>query len=103
MAVTSLWRVKGYIGKVILYTMNGRKTTENEIVETNHDDTDPGTALNDLLAYTERDNATNLKQYVYGIRCRKETAKDDMIMLYTYMRAPGRMGREARGEAWRTI
>ena len=89
MAVTSLWRVKGYIGKVILYTMNGRKTMENEIVETNHDDTDPGTALNDLLAYTERDNATNLKQYVYGIRCRKETAKDDMMAVKEFFKKKG--------------
>ena len=28
MAVTSLWRVKGYIGKVVLYAMNPEKTTE---------------------------------------------------------------------------
>ena len=30
MAVTSLWRVKGYVGKVILYAMNEKKTTEKE-------------------------------------------------------------------------
>lgn len=79
MAVTSLWRVKGYIGKVILYTMNERKTTDQEMIETENDDTEPGNALGDLLAYTERDNATNLRQYVYGIRCEKETARKDMM------------------------
>ena len=29
MAVTSLWRVKGYIGKVVMYAMNPEKTTES--------------------------------------------------------------------------
>ena len=89
MAVTSLWRVKGYIGKVILYTMNERKTTGNEIIETEHDDTDPGTALDDLLAYTERDNATNQQQYVYGIRCKKETSKDDMMSVKEFFKKTG--------------
>ena len=28
MAVTSLWRVKGYVGKVVMYAMNPEKTTE---------------------------------------------------------------------------
>ena len=34
MAVTSLWRVKGYIGKVVLYAMNPEKTTEKETFNT---------------------------------------------------------------------
>ena len=79
MAVTSLWRVKGYIGKVILYTMNERKTTEKEIIDTGHNDTDSGTALADLIAYTERDNATNLKQFVSGVNCSPKNARESMM------------------------
>ena len=32
MAVTSLWRVKGYIGKVLLYAENPDKTTNPETI-----------------------------------------------------------------------
>ena len=79
MAVTSLWRVKGYVGKVVLYVMNEKKTTEKEVVETGHDDTDPATALDDLVAYTQRDEATNQKQFVKGYRCFKDTVTNDMM------------------------
>ena len=32
MAVTSLWRIKGYIGKVLLYAENPDKTTNPETI-----------------------------------------------------------------------
>ena len=32
MAVTSLWRVRGYIGKVLLYAENPDKTTNPETI-----------------------------------------------------------------------
>ncbi len=79
MAVTSLWRVKGYVGGLILYVMNEKKTTQQEVIETGHDGTDCSSALGDLLAYTERDSATNLKQFVYGIRCHRDTCREDMM------------------------
>lgn len=79
MAVTSLWRVKGYVGKVILYAMNEKKTTEKEIVQTGHDDTKPDAALNDLIAYAARDEATNLKQYVHAVNCEVATVREEMM------------------------
>ena len=81
MAVTSLWRVKGYVGKVILYAMNKEKTTEKEIVETGHDDTNPKTVLRDLFAYTERDEATNQKQFVTAINGSIEHIKEEMMIV----------------------
>jgi len=39
MATTSLWRVKGYIGKLILYASDPEKTTDNRSIETGNDDT----------------------------------------------------------------
>ena len=33
MAVTSIWRIKGYVGKVILYAMNPEKTIQSEVIE----------------------------------------------------------------------
>ena len=75
MAVTSLWRVKGYVGKVILYAMNESKTTEKETIETGNDDTTQEAALTDLIDYTSRDDATNLKQFVSAINCGIDTVK----------------------------
>ncbi len=79
MAVTSLWRVKGYVGKVILYAMNESKTTEKEIIETGNDDTTPESALRDLINYASRDDATNLKQFVSAINCGIDTVKEEMM------------------------
>ena len=79
MAVTSLWRVKGYAGKVILYAMNESKTTEKEIIETGNDDTTPESALTDLINYASRDDATNLKQFVSAINCGIDTVKEEMM------------------------
>ena len=57
MAVTALWRVKGYIGKVLLYAENPEKTSNPEIIqvpkELNRD------ILEDVIAYAGRDKATN--------------------------------------------
>ena len=79
MAVTSLWRVKGHIGKVVLYAMNEEKTTQKEIIRTDSDDTNTETALSDLISYTERDNATSLKRFVYGINCDPLRAAQNMM------------------------
>ena len=73
MAVTSLWRVKGYVGKVVMYAMNPEKTTETVKVS------DGESSLDGLVSYVERDNATNLKSYVYGIKCAKDTVTQDMM------------------------
>jgi len=81
MATTSLWRVKGYIGKLILYASNPEKTKENQSVETGHDDTDPEQALGDVLAYAGRNEATENKEYVYGINCGVKSAKEDMMTI----------------------
>ena len=79
MAVTSLWRVKGYIGKVVMYAMNERKTKETEIIKTDHDDRDTPTALSDLIDYAERETDTIEKQFVYCIKCRRGHEKEDMM------------------------
>lgn len=79
MAVTSLWRVKGYVGKVILYAMDEKKTTEKEIIQTGNDDTSPEAALNDLISYAERAEATVKKQYVSGINCDPVTVREEMM------------------------
>lgn len=89
MAVTSLWRVKGYVGKVILYAMNEKKTAEQEIVETRNDDTDPKATLRDLIAYTERDSATNLKQYVSAVNGDVTYIREEMMAVKKFFQKTG--------------
>lgn len=79
MAVTSLWRVKGYIGKVVLYAMNPEKTTEPVSFQTGAESAGAEDTLGGIVSYVERDEATNLKSLVYGIRCHKDTAVQDMM------------------------
>lgn len=77
MAVTSIWRVKGSVGKVVMYVENPDKTTETaeeEICINGAED-----ILTALAKYVERDSATNRKRYVTGLNCCPETAAEDMM------------------------
>ena len=76
MAVTSLWRITGYMAPAINYVQNPEKTTSPEeipVPEGTSRDT-----LTDLIAYTERDNATNQRQLITGIHL------DSQIRVYVY-------------------
>ena len=77
MAVTSLWRVKGYIGKVLLYAENPDKTTNPEMIPVPKG-LNPDT-LEDVISYAGREDATNLRQLVTGINCTVQNARDDML------------------------
>lgn len=79
MAVTSLWRVKGYIGKVIMYDINPEKTTEPVSYQTDAVSDGAEDTLGGIVSYVGRDEATNQKSLVYGIRCHKDTAVQDMM------------------------
>lgn len=79
MAVTSLWRVKGYIGKVIMYAINPEKTTEPVSYQTDAVSDGAEDTLGGIVSYVGRDEATNQKSLVYGIRCHKDTAVQDMM------------------------
>lgn len=77
MATTSIWRVKGYIGKVLLYAENPDKTKAPEVIKV-PDNADKD-SLGDVIAYAGREDATNQRQLVHGINCSPETARDDML------------------------
>lgn len=79
MAVTSLWRVKGYIGKVVMYAINPEKTSEPVSYQTATKGAGAEDTLSGIVSYVERDEATNLKSLVYGIKCHKDTAVQDMM------------------------
>lgn len=77
MAVTSLWRVRGYIGKVLLYAENPDKTTNPETIPSIPDANRE--ALEDVIAYAGREAATNQRQLVTGVNCTAGTARSEMI------------------------
>ncbi len=77
MATTSIWRVKGYIGKVLMYAENPDKTTTPEVIKVPDKlNTD---SLEDVIAYAGRESATNQRQLVTGLNCNPATARKDMM------------------------
>lgn len=77
MATTSLWRVKGYIGKVLMYVDDPEKTSNPEVIKVS--DNFNADMLEDVIAYAGRENATNQRQLVTGLNCNPETARKDMM------------------------
>lgn len=88
MATTSIWRVKGWLGKVVIYAENPDKTT-NPKFYTQEDMTEQdGQQLSDVIRYavnsekTQKaggENGTPLYRFVSGINCSPATARDEML------------------------
>ena len=76
MSITSLWRVRGYIGKVLLYAENPEKTMATKTINFENSDKD---SLEDVIAYASREQATNQRQFVSGINCCPKTARTEML------------------------
>ena len=87
MAVTSIWRVKGWLGKVVIYVENPDKT-ENPAFYEKQDMTDrQAQGLSDVIDYAVNsektqtpDEATEvMQQLVSGVNCHPATAREEMI------------------------
>ncbi len=84
MATTSIWRVKGYIGKVLMYAQNPDKTIDPEII--NVPSNLNADSLEDVIAYAGRESATNQRQLVSGFHCSPQTARQDMMSIKEYFK-----------------
>ena len=88
MATTSIWRVKGWLGKVVVYVENPDKTT-NPKFYTEEDMTEQaGQELSDVIRYAvnsrktqkaDNENCTVVHRFVSGINCSPSTARDEML------------------------
>ena len=87
MAVTSIWRVNGWLGKVVVYVENPDKTTNPEFYE-NRDMTERKCqGLDDVIAYAVNSRKTEqhkedsdvLERFVSGINCHPATARAEML------------------------
>ena len=97
MAVTSIWSIKGWIGKVINYAENPDKTKENNEGRISENQSRSIQGLNDVITYAV--NAEKIRrrqsesmemelvgeaeelmeQYVSGVNCAPTTAREEMI------------------------
>lgn len=88
MATTSIWRVKGWLGKVVVYVENPDKTT-NPKFYTDKDMTEQdGQELSDVIRYAVNSRKTQqvdneecavVHRFVSGINCSPSTARDEML------------------------
>lgn len=92
MATTSIWSVKGWLGKVLIYVENPEKTENPECVKQNI--TEQSTqSLEDVIAYAINKDKTSsngdvtvadekeliMQQFVAGINCSPFTARTEMM------------------------
>ncbi|WP_417408715.1 relaxase/mobilization nuclease domain-containing protein [Hominenteromicrobium sp.] len=88
MATTSIWRVKGWLGKVVIYAENPEKTANPKFYAdrelTEHD----GQQLTDVIRYAVNSRKTQkadnedcavVHRFVSGINCSPSTARDEML------------------------
>lgn len=89
MATTSIWSVKGWIGKVVIYVENPSKTTNPKFFERKDMSEKQAGGLLDVIDYATNPQKTNTKiddesietqsQFVTGINCLPMTARAEMI------------------------
>lgn len=97
MAVTSIWSIKGWIGKVIKYAENPDKTKENKEGQISENRSQSTQGLNDVITYAVNDEKTRreqsesvetelvgeaeelMEQYISGVNCSPTTAREEMI------------------------
>ena len=88
MATTSIWRVKGWLGKVVIYAENPEKAANPKFYAdrelTEHD----GQQLTDVIRYavnsektqeTGNEDCAVVHRFVSGINCSPATARDEML------------------------
>ena len=88
MATTSIWSVKGWLGKVVIYVENPEKTRKPVYVEQKEITEEESQGLSDVIAYAVDEEKTRLKkrgkeiamqQYVSGVNCAPATARGEMM------------------------
>lgn len=88
MATTSIWRVKGWLGKVVVYVENPDKTTNPKLFTDKDMAEQDGQELSDVIRYAVNSRKTQkadnedcavVHRFVSGINCSPSTARDEML------------------------
>lgn len=87
MAVTSIWRVNGWLGKVVVYVENPEKTANPEFYDNGDMTERECQGLDDVIAYAvnsrkteqHKENSDVLERFVSGVNCHPATARAEML------------------------
>lgn len=87
MAVTSIWRVKGWLGKVVIYVENPEKTTNPEYYQSDAITDRQYQGLEDVISYAVNSDKTQqidteeeiVERFVSGVNCHPATARMEMM------------------------
>ncbi|MBR1741746.1 MAG: relaxase/mobilization nuclease domain-containing protein [Lachnospiraceae bacterium] len=97
MATTSIWSIKGWLGKLVIYVENPEKTEQPKTADTGPELSGQGgdaQSLADVIAYAvdaektkQKESASDIsdekeelmQQYVSGVNCSPMTAREEMI------------------------
>ena len=90
MATTSIWRVNGWLGKVLIYIENPDKTENPDFFEKQDMDGKEAQGLSDVIEYAIQQKKTGkiavddedvpvMQRFVSGVNCSPTTARDEMI------------------------
>lgn len=83
MATTSIWKVEGWLGKIVIYVENPEKTKNPNYYEKQDKTGNQNESLQDVIGYAMREDATmseELKeQFVTGVNCSINTARSEML------------------------
>ena len=103
MATTSIWRVNGWLGKVLIYVENPDKTENPAVFEKQGMDGQEAQGLSDVIEYAVRQEKTGriapdeegapvMQRFVSGVNCSPSTARDEMIAVKKAVWQGGRHG-----------
>ncbi|MBQ3703560.1 MAG: relaxase/mobilization nuclease domain-containing protein [Oscillospiraceae bacterium] len=85
MAVTSLWRVNGWLGKVVIYIENPDKTENPAFYEKQNMSEKQAQGLSDVIEYAVNSKKTAIEDgeimqsFVSGVNCFPGTARQEML------------------------
>lgn len=88
MATTSIWRVKGWLGKVVVYAENPDKTTNPAFYEKKESSGRQSHGLSDVISYainsdktqkTDDESLAVKHSFVSGVNCHPGTAREEML------------------------
>lgn len=90
MATTSIWRVKGWLGKVLVYIENPAKTINPAFYEKEKMTEKQIQSLSDVIEYaadrnkTEKESGDLLQSFVTGVNCSPKIARQQMLSVKNY-------------------
>lgn len=85
MAVTSIWSVKGWLGKVLIYVENPEKTENPDFIKERGNAKADMQGLSDVIAYAVDEEKTRQRAEGRPNRCKDVVDDEDVVILQQYV------------------